>query len=110
MKSGWYSLLILKTDLSPPLFATAAEDAIGEVPWWAGRPVVTLLPFGGWGCNSKDEKDVLLDAARTISTWDESPKVRVLNSNIFQNPGSSLGLWQIHLGLFGKLSLISKWV
>lgn len=51
-----YSLLILKTNFSPPLFAAAAEDAIGEVPGRAGRPVVTLLPFGGWGCNSKGEK------------------------------------------------------
>lgn len=82
MKSGWYSLLILKTDFSPPLFAAATEDAIGEVLWWAGRPVITLLPFGGWGCNSKDEKIVLLDAEWTISMWDVFPKVRVLNSNI----------------------------
>lgn len=52
----WYSLIILKTNFRPLHFATATEDAKGEVPRRAGSPEATLRPFGGWGCNSKEEK------------------------------------------------------
>lgn len=50
----WYLQLILKADLGILVPATTTEQSVGIGVRRTRGPVVTFLPFGGWGCKDKN--------------------------------------------------------
>lgn len=50
----WYLQFILKADLGILVSAATTEQSVGIGVRRTRGPVVTFLPFGGWGCKNKN--------------------------------------------------------
>lgn len=48
-----YSQLVFEAEFGRLVPAAAAERPVGVAVWGAWGPVVTFLPFGGWGCQEQ---------------------------------------------------------